>query len=306
VPALSERTRHTLRASLAPHAEVANPIDLTPMATAAHYRRALEAALADDGVDAAVVLFMPPLADKPDEVAAAILDAAATAPDKPVVTSFLGGAGVADLLHRDELVVPTYTFPEAAAASLGHAAAYQAWRSTPAGVVPDLAGVDAERARSLVAPCAPGPVADAVTVELLAAYGIAVRDVPPGPGPDAFLSVGADPVFGPVVSFGLTGDYADLMADVAHRVTPLSDRDAREMVRSLRAAPLLDGRAGGPGVDLAALEETVLRVSAMVDDLPRIEALELRPVRLLPPGHGVAVTHAAIRLADDTPGGGPA
>lgn len=131
MPPLSERTRHTLRASLAPHAEVANPIDLTPTATAAHYRRALEAALADDGVDAAVVLFMPPLADKPDEVAAAILDAAATAPDKPVVTSFLGGAGVADLLHRDELVVPTYTFPEAAAASLGHAAAYQAWRRTP-------------------------------------------------------------------------------------------------------------------------------------------------------------------------------
>ncbi|MEU1513357.1 GNAT family N-acetyltransferase [Streptomyces sp. NPDC005811] len=306
VPALSERTRHTLRSSLAPHAEVTNPIDLTPTATAAHYRQALEAALADDGVDAAVVLFMPPLADKPDEVATAILDAAATAPDKPVVASFLGGAGVADLLHRDQLVVPTYTFPEAAAASLGHAAAYQAWRSTPAGVVPDLAGVDAELARSLVAARGPGPVPTAAVVELLAAYGIAVRDAPQGPGPDAFLSVGADPVFGPVVSFGLTGDYADLMADVAHRVTPLSDRDAREMIRSLRAAPLLDGRAGGPGVDLAALEETVLRVSAMVDDLPRIETLELRPVRLLPPGHGVAVTHAAIRLADDIAGGGPA
>jgi acyl-CoA synthetase (NDP forming) len=117
--------------------------------------------------------------------------------------------------------------------------------------------------------------------------------------------VGADPVFGPVVSFGLTGDYADLMADVAHRVTPLSDRDAREMVRSLRAAPLLDGRTGGPGVDLGALEETVLRIAAMVDDLPRIEALELRPVRLLPPGEGVAVAHATMRLANDTTGGVP-
>src|SRR5205823_449172 len=159
------------------------PIDLTPTATAAHYRQALDAALADDGIDAAVVLFMPPLADKPDEVAAAILDAAAAAPDKTVVTSFLGGAGVADLLHRDGLVVPTYTFPEAAAASLGHAAAYQAWRSTPAGVVPDLAGVDAERARSLVAGCPPGPVPAPVVTELLAAYGIAVGDTETGPGP---------------------------------------------------------------------------------------------------------------------------
>jgi acyl-CoA synthetase (NDP forming) len=242
---------------------------------------------------------MPPLADKPDEVASAILDAAAARPEKPVVASFLGGAGVADLLHRGDLVVPTYTFPEAAAGSLGHAAAYQAWRSTPAGVIPDLAGVDAERARSLVAACGPGAVPAAVAAGSLAAYGIAVRDTGPGTGPDAFLSVGADPVFGPVVSFGLTGDYADLMADVAHRVTPLSDRDAREMVRSLRATPLLDRQ----GVEFAALEETLLRISAMVEDLPEIEALELRPVRLLPPGGGVAVAHATIRLASDTTAG---
>ncbi|MER5182470.1 GNAT family N-acetyltransferase [Streptomyces sp. NPDC002896] len=305
VPELGERTRQALRSALAPRADVANPVDLTPVATAAHYRQALDAVLADDDIDAAVVLFMPPLADKPDEVASAILDAAAAAPSKPVVTSFLGGAGVADLLHRGDLVVPTYTFPEAAAASLGHAAAYQAWRSTPAGVVPDLPGVDIERARSLVSECAPGPVPAPIAAELLDSYGIAVHDAEPGPGPDAFLSVSADPVFGPVVAFGLTGDYADLMADVAYRVTPLTDRDAREMVRSLRAAPLLDGRAGGRGVDLGALEETVLRLSAMVDDLPEIEALELRPVRLLPPGEGVAVTRATIRLADNTSGGVP-
>jgi acyl-CoA synthetase (NDP forming)/GNAT superfamily N-acetyltransferase len=306
VPALGEHTRQRLRSALAPRADVANPIDLTPTATAAHYRQALDAVLADDDIDAAIVLFMPPLADKPDEVASAILDAAAAAPSKPVVASFLGGAGVADLLHRGELVVPTYAFPESAAASLGHAAAYQAWRSTPAGVVPDLVGVDAERARSLVAGCAPGPVPTQIAAELLDSYGIAMGDTEPGSGgPDAFLSVSADPVFGPVVAFGLTGDYADLMADVACRVTPLSDRDAREMVRSLRAAPLLDGRVGGRGVDMAALEETVLRISAMVEDLPEIEALELRPVRLLPPGQGVAVSRATIRLADNTTGGGP-
>jgi acyl-CoA synthetase (NDP forming) len=283
---------------------VRSPSAGTHRPLAAHYRQALDAALADDGIDAAVVLFMPPLADKPDEVASAILDAAAARPDKPVLASFLGGAGVADLLHRGDLVVPTYTFPEAAATSLGHAAAYQTWRSTPAGVVPDLAGVDAERARALIVSCAPGPVPAAVATELLAAYGIAVRDGEPGPGsspgpapgPDAFLTVRADPVFGPVVAFGLTGDYADLMADVAHRVTPLSDRDAREMVRSLRATPLLERQ----GVDFGALEETVLRLSAMVEDLPEIEALELRPVRLLPSGDGVTVAHATIRLADNT------
>ncbi|MGW3106270.1 bifunctional acetate--CoA ligase family protein/GNAT family N-acetyltransferase [Streptomyces sp. NPDC001100] len=304
VPALNERLRHSLRTALSPRADAANPIDLTPMATAAHYRQALDAVLADDDIDAAVVLFMPPLADKPDEVAAAILDAAEAAPGKPVVASFLGGAGVADLLHRGELVVPTYAFPESAAISLGHAAAYQAWRSTPAGVIPDLPGVDTDQARSLIAGCAPGAVPPQVAAELLDAYGISVRDTH-SPGPDAFLSVRADPVFGPVIAFGLTGDYADLMSDVAHRITPLSDRDAREMIRSLRAAPLLDGRMGGPGVDLTALEEAVLRISAMVEDLPEIESMELRPVRLLPPGDGIAVARATIQLADNTRRGGP-
>ncbi|MDH6214384.1 GNAT family N-acetyltransferase [Streptomyces pseudovenezuelae] len=304
VPVLGEHIQHTLGTVLSPRADVTNPIDLTPTATAAHYRQALDAVLAEDGIDAAVVLFMPPLADKPDEVAAAILDAAEAAPEKPVVASFLGGAGVADLLHRGELVVPTYAFPESAAVSLGHAAAYQAWRSTPAGVIPDLPGIDADRARSLVAGCAPATVPAQTAAELLHSYGISVRDTG-SQGPDAFLSVRADPVFGPVIAFGLTGDYADLMADVAHRITPLSDRDAREMIRSLRAAPLLDGRVGGRGVDLTALEETVLRISAMVEDLPEIESMDLRPVRLLPPGSGVAVARATIQLANDTRRGGP-
>ncbi|MGI5192918.1 GNAT family N-acetyltransferase [Streptomyces sp. CA-288835] len=299
VATLGDRTRQTLRAALAPQAEVANPVDLTPMATAAHYRQALDAVLADDEVDAAIVLFMPPLADKADEVASAILDAASAQPSKPVVTSFLGGAGVADLLRRGELVVPTYAFPESAAASLGHAAAYEAWRSRPAGFVPDLDGIDTERARALLAGVSAGAVPASVARELLGCYGIEVRDeTGSSPGRDAFLRVDADPVFGPVVAFGLTGDYADLMADIAYRVTPLSDRDAREMIRSLRAAPLLDGRVGGPGVDLAALEETVLRISAMVEDLPEIEAMDLRPVRLSPPGEGVAVTRAKIRLCE--------
>jgi acyl-CoA synthetase (NDP forming) len=71
------------------------------------------------------------------------------------------------------------------------------------------------------------------------------------------------------------------------------------MVRSLRAAPLLSG------VDLAAVEETLLRISAMVEDLPEIAEMDLRPVRLLPPGHGVAVAGARIRLAAGPGPGAP-
>lgn len=296
VAELGAGTVAELRTVLTPGSDVGNPVDLTPAATAAQYRRALEAVLADESVDAAIVLFMPPLARQADEVASAILDAARTAPAKPVVTSFLGGAGVADLLRRGSTVVPGYTFPESAAVSLGHAAAYGAWRSSPAGVVPDLPGTDAARARELLAGSAPGPLPEEAAAELAACYGIPMGGTPESEGLDAFVAVRTDAVFGPVVSVGLTGAYADLMDDVAHGVTPLSDRDVRAMLGSLRAAPLLDGRAGGPGVDLAALEETVLRVSAMVEDLPEIAALELRPVRLLPPGGGVRAARAVIRV----------
>lgn len=246
---------------------------------------------------------MPPLADKPDEVASAILDAAAARPDKPVLASFLGGAGVADLLHRGDLVVPTYTFPEAAATSLGHAAAYQTWRSTPAGVVPDLTGVDAERARALIASSAPGPVPAAVAAELLASYGIAVRGVNRAPDPTRFspsAPTRSSDRWSPSVSPGTT--------PISWRTSPTASppqRPRRPRDGPLAAGrPLLDGRTGGPRVDLAALEETLLRISAMVEDHTEIEALELRPVRLLRPGDGVAVAHATIRLADNTATGG--
>jgi len=281
----------TAGACVANGLRIAALADLSPTATARDYRQALDALLADDGVDAAVVLFMPPLADAADEVASAILDASAAHPAKPVVASFLSRAGVTELLRRDDHVVPTFAFPESAAAALGHAAAYQAWRSRPSGVSPALPGLDPDRARALAAAHGPGPLPDAAAEALLDAYGIALGSPAPGPGTDAFLGVTTDPVFGPVITFGLTGEYADLMGDIAYRITPLSDRDAHEMVRSLRAAPLLSG------VDLASVEETLLRISAMVEDLPEIAEMDLRPVRLLPPGRGVAISGARIQLS---------
>ncbi|SNQ46999.1 hypothetical protein FRACA_1670001 [Frankia canadensis] len=111
----------------------------------------------------------------------------------------------------------------------------------------------------------------------------------------------SDLVFGPVLTFGLAGDYMDLLDDVAVRVTPLSDRDAREMIRSVRAFPLLDGWGGAPRADLAALEDTLLRVSALVEHLPRVNRLELRPLRVRPDGGGVVALAATITLDEPEP-----
>lgn len=277
-------------------------VDLGAAATAADYRAVLPAVLADSGVDAAVVLFMPPLVTRAEDVAAAIADAAAQAPHKPVLTSFLSEAGVPDLLREQGSTIPSYVFPEAGAAALGAAAAYGTWRRKPAGIVRDLADADRTSARRLLDKHPAGPLPTSAVRALLACYGIRFDAGTAGTGRgdtvDVALGMISDPVFGPVLTFGVAGDYMDLLGDVALRVTPLSDHDAGEMIRSIRAFPLLDGWRGRTATDVAALQDTVLRVSALVEDHPRVGELDLRPLRVHPGGGGTAVLAAHVVLDD--------
>nr|MCU0265285.1 acetate--CoA ligase family protein [Actinomycetes bacterium] len=104
-----------------------------------------------------------------------------------------------------------------------------------------------------------------------------------------------DALFGPVVSFGIGGVVTELVQDRGYRIPPLTDRDAAALVRSPRAAPLLFGYRGAEPVDVAALEELLLRVSRLSDDLPDMAELELNPVVVSP--SGVAVLGARARLA---------
>jgi acetate---CoA ligase (ADP-forming) len=98
-----------------------------------------------------------------------------------------------------------------------------------------------------------------------------------------------------VVACGAGGVAAELLKDVAIRLTPLTDRDAAEMVRSLASFPLLDGYRGAPRADLAALEDLLLRVGALVEAHPQVAELDLNPVRALP--SGVVVVGARVRVA---------
>ncbi|WP_101831080.1 GNAT family N-acetyltransferase, partial [Frankia canadensis] len=169
-------------------------VDLGPGATGAEYRAALSAALADEGVDSVIVLFIPPLVRYADEVATAISEAAAEAPKKTVLASFLSQAGAPAALRRDGRTVPSYVFPEAAATALGAAAAYGAWRREPAGVVRDLPGFDRAQARRLVEDRPGGPLSGDDVATLLTCYGIRLASptTPPAePGPDGASGAGA-------------------------------------------------------------------------------------------------------------------
>ena len=125
--------------------------------------------------------------------------------------------------------------------------------------------------------------------------GVLVQPMISG-GVELMIGVTDDPLFGPLVGFGLGGIHVEIMADVQFRVTPLTDRDAADMVRAIRGYRLLEGYRGHPPADIKAIEEVLLRVSLMVERLPEIEELDMNPIFALPPGKGCRVVDARLRV----------
>ncbi|MET9950601.1 GNAT family N-acetyltransferase [Streptomyces sp. NPDC006339] len=118
-------------------------------------------------------------------------------------------------------------------------------------------------------------------------------------GVDTVVRAAIDPAVGAVLSFGLAGAASELLGDMSHRLVPATDRDAADLVRSIRTAPLLFGWRGSAPVDTPALEELLLRVSRLVDDHPEIVAVSLEPVVVAP--RGLSVLGATVRLAPPPP-----
>ena len=121
-------------------------------ATADSFHVALPMVLADPGIDAVIVLFVPPVAVEAADVGAAIsrATAAANQPDKPVLAAILAANGAPATL-RSAAQIPSFAYPEAAAAALGRAAAYGEWLRRSAGTVPRLDDVDTAAAAEVVA-----------------------------------------------------------------------------------------------------------------------------------------------------------
>ncbi len=103
-----------------------------------------------------------------------------------------------------------------------------------------------------------------------------------------------DPLFGPVVSFGIAGPLTELLADRSYRIPPLGARDAASMVREIKSSPMLFGYRGSEAVDVADVERLVQRVSQLQNDLPQVSALELSLV--LAGADGTTVLTAAARV----------
>jgi acetate---CoA ligase (ADP-forming) len=125
--------------------------------------------------------------------------------------------------------------------------------------------------------------------------GVLVQEMIPG-GHEVLIGVTEDPNFGPLLVYGLGGIYVELLKDVAFRLNPLTDVDAREMVSEIKGAKLLEGYRGFPAGDTDAVVDTILRVSALATSIPEVVEMDLNPVMVLEPGSGVRVVDARIRV----------
>jgi acyl-CoA synthetase (NDP forming)/GNAT superfamily N-acetyltransferase len=113
-------------------------------------------------------------------------------------------------------------------------------------------------------------------------------------GVEVLCGVVQEPLFGPLIVFGLGGVTTDVLGNRSARLTPLTDLDATELIRSIRAAPLLLGHRGAPAVDTAALEDALLRLSRLADDHPEIAEVDINPLIARP--DGVTAVDARIRV----------
>ena len=128
--------------------------------------------------------------------------------------------------------------------------------------------------------------------------GLIVQPMSPQ-GVELIVGVVHDQSFGPVIVCGAGGTTAELIKDVAVRITPLTDLDAHEMLRSLRTFPLLDGYRGAPRADQEAVEDVLMRVSAMVDAHPEIAELDCNPLIVL--SDGALIVDARVRVEAAAP-----
>lgn len=350
----SPETKARLRAELPPDASVENPIDLLASATPDLYRLAVREGLHDPALDALIVIFVPPVMTRSDEVARAIHEECRGA-TKPVLVCFMGAdEGVPGVAELRAARLPVYTFPESAANALAALETYRRWRDRPEGRIVkfevDRAAAEAHMARATAAgrewltgaeargvleaygiaqasavvvtdeadlPAAlartglPAVLkrdsggehkseADGLRLNLKTAEAVqrAFRELRGGPNQplvlmemvtgarELILGMSVDPVSGPLLMVGAGGTYVEIFQDVAFRIHPVTDDEAAEMLRSLKSYPLLTGFRGESAIDIAGVEEVVLRLSQLIGDFPRIIELDLNPFMALPAASG--------------------
>ena len=119
--------------------------------------------------------------------------------------------------------------------------------------------------------------------------GVIIQEMVKG-NREMVCGIATDPQYGPMMMFGLGGVFIETMKDVTFRIAPLTDIDAEEMIKSVKAYELLKGARGTKPADIAQIQETLLRLSQMVNDFKFIDELDINPLLISEKtGEGIAV-----------------
>ena len=116
-------------------------------------------------------------------------------------------------------------------------------------------------------------------------------------GVEVMAGMTRDPLFGPLIAFGLGGTHVEILGDVQFRLAPLTDHDAADMVRAIKGHRLLEGYRGRPAMDMRAIEDVLLRLSYLVESIPEIAELDFNPIFALPDALGCQIVDARIRVS---------
>ena len=127
--------------------------------------------------------------------------------------------------------------------------------------------------------------------------GVSIQEMVTG-GRELIVGMSRDPQFGPLLMFGLGGIYVEVLKDVSFRVAPVSRRDAEEMVREIRAWPLLAAYRGSEPADEDAIVEALIRVSRLSCDFPEIQELDINPLLVLPKGKGIRAIDCRMTITE--------
>ncbi|WP_099211853.1 acetate--CoA ligase family protein [Thermococcus henrietii] len=119
------------------------------------------------------------------------------------------------------------------------------------------------------------------------------------PGREIIIGVTEDPQFGHAIMFGLGGIFVEVLKDVTFRIIPITERDARKMIKEIKSYPILAGARGEEPADIDAIVDLLLKVSQLVDELrDYIKEMDLNPVFLYEKGKGAVVVDARIILKE--------
>lgn len=129
--------------------------------------------------------------------------------------------------------------------------------------------------------------------------GVIIQEMVKG-SREMVCGIATDPQYGPMMMFGLGGVFIEVMKDVTFRIAPLTDIDALEMIKSVKAYKLLEGARGTKPAQIDQIQETLLRLSQLVSDFKFIDELDINPLLISEKtGEGIAVDgRIKVRMAE--------